>query len=150
MDNERKLRKLLKELENYKGRHTELVSVYVPVGYKLTDIATQLRNEAGTASNIKSKTTRKNVTGALDKIIQHIKLYKETPPNGLILFSGNVSEQEGKSDLRVWAIEPPEKLNTKLYWCDQKFCFRYKRSNCWNIERKAYSSCKENNFNSSW
>jgi peptide chain release factor subunit 1 len=115
------LKKLLQELEKIKGRHTELVSVYVPVGYSLNDIMTQLKNEQGTAINIKSKSTKKNVLGALERIIQHLRIYKKTPENGLALFSGNVSEQEGAPNIKIWAIEPPEKLNVKLYWCDQKF-----------------------------
>lgn len=116
-----KLKKLLSELEKIKGRHTELVSVYIPVGYSINDVMNQLKNEQGTAINIKSKSTRKNVLGALEKAIQHLKLYKETPAHGLAIFSGNVSEKEGVSDIKIWAIEPPEPLNVKLYWCDQKF-----------------------------
>ncbi|MBU3905133.1 MAG: peptide chain release factor aRF-1 [Nanoarchaeota archaeon] len=121
VNQQKELKKLIKRLEGVRGRHTELVTVYVPAGYKISDISTQLRNEQGTAINIKSKAVRKNVTGALDKIIQHLKLYKETPENGLALFSGNVSENEGVTDIDIWAIEPPEKLNVKLYWCDQTF-----------------------------
>lgn len=116
-----KLKKLLKELESIKGRHTELVSVYVPSGYSITDIINQIRSEQETAANIKSKTVRKNVMGALEKILQHLKLYKKTPENGVVIFAGNVSEKEGVSDIILWAIEPPEPLNTKMYWCDQKF-----------------------------
>lgn len=116
-----KLKKLLKELGGIKGRHTELVTVYIPVGYSVNDVINQLKNEQGTAINIKSKTVRKNVMGALEKAIQHLKLYKQTPPHGLAVFSGNISEQEGVSDIKVWAIEPPEPLNSKLYWCDQRF-----------------------------
>jgi peptide subunit release factor 1 (eRF1) len=81
----------------------------------------QLTQEKSTAENIKSKTTRKNVISALEKIIQHLKLFKQTPPNGLVVFAGNVSEFEGKADIRLWSIEPPEKLETKIYWCDQVF-----------------------------
>lgn len=117
----RKLKKLIEELEQKKGRHTELVTVYVPAGYALSDIASQLRNEMGTAENIKSKATRKNVLAALDKIIQHLKLYKRTPANGLAVFCGNVSEKEGVDDLQMWSLEPPDALYTKLYWCDQRF-----------------------------
>ena len=116
-----KLKKLLKELGAIKGRHTELVSVYVPSGYSISDIGAQIKNEQGTAINIKSKTVRKNVVGALERIVQHLKIYKKTPENGLALFSGNVSEKEGETDIKIWAVEPPEKLNVKLYWCDQKF-----------------------------
>src|ERR1051326_408271 len=116
-----KFEKLIQELKEKRGRHTELVSVYVPVGYDLNQIAAQLRNEAGTAENIKSKATRKNVVAALEKCVQHLKLYKETPKNGLVLFCGNVSEQEGAAEIDLWAFEPPQPLHNKLYWCDQKF-----------------------------
>ncbi|MBI2546883.1 MAG: peptide chain release factor aRF-1 [Candidatus Aenigmarchaeota archaeon] len=111
----------MKELEAIRGRHTELVSVYVPAGYNLVDIINQIYTEKSTASNIKSKTTRKNVLDALEKIIQHLRIFKQTPTNGLVVFCGNVSEVEGHEDLKVWSFEPPDKLNTKIYWCDQVF-----------------------------
>lgn len=116
-----KLKKLLQELERLKGRHTELVSVYVPVGFSLIEITNLLRQEVNLTQNVKSKTVRKNVLGALEKIIQHLKIYRETPVNGLAIFCGNVSEKEGVSDIRIWAVEPPEPVSVKLYWCDQKF-----------------------------
>lgn len=111
----------MKELEGIRGRHTELVSVYIPAEYNLNDIVNQLYTEKSTASNIKSKTTRKNVLDALEKIIQHLRIFKHTPANGLIVFCGNVSEVEGKEDLKIWSFEPPERMNTKIYWCDQVF-----------------------------
>lgn len=116
-----KLRKLLAELEAIKGRHTELISVLIPAGGSVIDMMNQLRNEQGTAENIKSKATRKNVVSALEKTMQHLKLYKKIPPNGVAIYCGNVSEHEGVDDIRLWAIEPPENLQTKLYWCDQVF-----------------------------
>ena len=116
-----RLRKLIKELEKIRGRHTELVSVYIPSGYNIVEVSNQLFQEKSTASNIKSKTTRKNVLAALEKIIQHLKLFKQTPPNGLIVFCGNVSPIEGKEDIKLWSIEPPEPMKTKIYWCDQVF-----------------------------
>jgi len=121
-----KLKKLIDELAAIRGRHTELVSVYVPAGYNIADITNQLRDEQGTSTNIKSKTTRKNVTTALEKIIQYLKRFKQTPENGLGIFAGNVSETEGKEDIRVFSTadfidELPEPIKTKLYWCDQTF-----------------------------
>ncbi|MBI2084370.1 MAG: peptide chain release factor aRF-1 [Candidatus Aenigmarchaeota archaeon] len=116
-----RIKKILKELEGIRGRHTELVSVYVPSGYSLVDIVNQLSNEKSTAINIKSKATRNNVVAALDKIIQHLRIFRQTPDNGLIVFCGNVSEDEGVPDLKIWSFEPPEKMNTKIYWCDQVF-----------------------------
>lgn len=116
-----KLKKLIKEIENFRGRHTELVSVYVPAGYDLNKITTHLSQEQGTASNIKSASTRKNVVDGLEKMLQHLKLFKRTPENGLAIFAGNVSEREGQSDVKVWSVEPPMPLNIRLYRCDKQF-----------------------------
>ena len=116
-----KLKKFIKELSNYKGRHTELVSVYAPQGYDMNKIINHLSQEQGTAVNIKSTSTRKNVIDALEKMIQHLRLYKKTPENGLAAFAGNVAEREGQEDVRVWSIEPPIPLKTRIYRCDKKF-----------------------------
>ena len=115
------LKKFIKELEKYKGRHTELVSVYIPQDYDLNKIINHLAQEQGTASNIKSASTRKNVTDALERMIQHLKLFKRTPPNGLAAFSGNVAEREGQHDFKVWSIETPVPLKTRIYRCDKEF-----------------------------
>jgi peptide chain release factor subunit 1 len=115
------LKQFVKDLKYRRGRHTELVTVYVPAGYDLDAIINHLQQEQGTASNIKSKATRTNVIDALERMIQHLKTVARTPPNGLCAFSGNVSEQEGKSDLQVWSIEPPVPLNQRLYRCDKTF-----------------------------
>jgi len=116
-----KLRKFINELKKYRGRHTELVSVYIPAGYEIVKITQHLAEEQGTASNIKDKTTRINVQSALEKMIRHLRLYKNTPSNGLAAFSGNISSQEGKQDIKVWSVEPPLPINIRLYRCDQTF-----------------------------
>ena len=116
-----KLRKFLNELEAVRGRHTELVSVYIPAGYDLIKIIQHLQQEQGTAENIKDKTTKLHVIDSLERAIRHLRLYKKTPENGLAVFAGNVSKKEGQADLKVFSIEPPEKIQTRLYRCDQVF-----------------------------
>ena len=116
-----KLKKLIRELKNVQGRHTELVTVYVPAGYSLINVLNQIGEEQGTASNIKSKTTKKNVVDALERTIQHLRLFKQTPPNGLAVFCGNISEREGVSDIKVWSVEPPEPIKVRMYRCDKAF-----------------------------
>jgi peptide chain release factor subunit 1 len=54
-------------------------------------------------------------------MIQHLKLFKRTPPNGLAVFSGNVAQREGQQDFNVWSIEPPVPLRTRIYRCDKAF-----------------------------
>ncbi|MBN2111547.1 peptide chain release factor aRF-1 [Candidatus Woesearchaeota archaeon] len=115
------LKKFVKELDKYRGRHTELVTVYIPQGYDLNKVINHIKQEQGTAANIKSSATRKNVTDALERMVQHLRLFKETPPHGLAAFSGNVAEREGQSDVKVWSIEPPVPLKTRIYRCDKTF-----------------------------
>ena len=113
---------LVEELEKIRGRHTELVTVYVPSGANLNVVANQIEAEKSTARNIKSKTTQKNVIEALERITRQLRVFsQQTPENGLVVFSGNISNVEGKEDMRIWAIEPPEKLSARLYRCDQIF-----------------------------
>lgn len=115
------IKKFISELEKYKGRHTELVSVYIPQDYDMNKILNHLAQEQGTASNIKSAGTRKNVQDALERMIQHLKLFKRTPENGLLVYSGNVAEREGQQDIKVWSLEPPEPVKMRLYRCDKEF-----------------------------
>jgi peptide chain release factor subunit 1 len=115
------LEDILEVLEFHKGRHTELVSVYIPSGYDVNSVQKQLEAEKSTAKNIKSATTRKNVIDALEKIVRYLKSLKKTPENGLAVFCGNISKFEGQSDLQLWEIEPPMPLKTRLYRCDKEF-----------------------------
>lgn len=118
-------KRLLEKLSQIKGRGTELISVYIPPGYELSQIVQQLREEQGTAENIKSKSTRKNVTAALGRIVNFLQKYSQThkkpPENGMVIFSGNVTGEEGTTDIKLYWIEPPEPIQTKIYRCDQDF-----------------------------
>lgn len=112
----------LKELESYRGRHTELVSVLIPADFNINNVVKQIDTEKGTAENIKSKNNRKAVMDALERIARQLKLIgQKLPPNGLALYAGNISEVEGQEDIRIWTIEPPKPLKTRVYRCDQTF-----------------------------
>lgn len=115
------LETLIEELEGYRGRHTELITVLIPAGAILTQTTKQLEDEKGTATNIKSTGTRKNVINALERAIRKLKEIARTPENGLAIYSGNVTLADGRESLEVWAIEPPKKLKVKIYRCDQTF-----------------------------
>lgn len=116
-----KLEDFLERMRNYKARHTELITVYVPAGMDLNIITRQLEAEKSTAANIKSTATRKNVEAALDSLVRYCKQTRHLPKNGVCLFSGNVSQIEGQSDFIVEIFEPPEELGMRLYRCDQTF-----------------------------
>ena len=119
------LEELLMQLKSVRGRHTELVTVYIPSGFNKDQIVRQLEYEKSTAANIKSKQTRSAVEASLDSLTRELKSLKQTPPNGLACFSGNVSEKEGQQDIKTWLYEPPKALNIRLYRCDQVFITEY-------------------------
>jgi peptide chain release factor subunit 1 len=116
------LKKTLDYLESKRGRHTELISLYIPPGRQLSDVMNNLRSEYSTASNIKSRTTRKNVLDALERVMQRLRLFRETPPNGLVIFCGAIPQNgEGSEEIELYAIEPPEPTPIYYYRCDQRF-----------------------------
>lgn len=125
MDEESKkkyeLKKQLEALRSLKGSGTELISVYMPPGYAVHEVANKLREEAGQASNIKSKSTRKNVTDALERILQHLKMYRVAPENGMAIFCGNVSDNPARTDIELYTVFPHEKINVQMYRCDSRF-----------------------------
>jgi peptide chain release factor subunit 1 len=118
-----KLTKMINELSSISGHGTELVTVYIPPRRPVFDVISQLRNEAGTASNIKSDLTRTHVQDALSKTIEQLKLFKETPENGLIIFCGAIPNDKGigKEKIEIYPILPPKPVQISLYRCDDHF-----------------------------
>jgi len=118
-----RLKKILDSLASKQGRGTELISLYIPPGRQISEIVSMLKNEWGTASNIKSNTTRKNVQDAIVKVIQRVKLFKTVPENGLVIFCGAIP-QNGPGSEKLegpYVIIPPEPIKIYLYRCDSKF-----------------------------
>jgi peptide chain release factor subunit 1 len=117
-----RFQRMLEELEELEGRGTELVSVYIPPGKQIHEVMTDLRNEYGTAVNIKSKTTRKNVQDALTKVMERLKLFKEIPETGLAVFAGNIQgETEREENMETFTIIPPEPIGIYYYRCEHRF-----------------------------
>ncbi len=121
-----RLKKTLTTLASKEGRGTELITLYVPPGKRISDAITNLRDEYGTASNIKSTTTRKNVMDAIVKVQQRLKLFKEPPENGLVIFCGAIPQNgAGSERIETYVIEPPEPIRIYLYRCDARFHTEY-------------------------
>lgn len=117
-----RFQRMLEMLEEKEGRGTELITVYIPPEKQISDVMNDLRNEWGTAGNIKSKTTQKNVQGALTKAMEQLKLFKELPPTGLVIFAGNIaSEQLGVGDMETYILIPPEPIGIYYYRCEHRF-----------------------------
>ena len=118
-----RLRKTIEKLSHMSGRGTELVSVYIPKNKQMHEVIKMLQNEQGTASNIKSDTTRNHVVDSLGKIIQKLKMYKRTPARGLAVFCGPLYDDTplGNEPIKIYSMEPPRELNQYLYRCDDHF-----------------------------
>lgn len=118
-----KLNRVLKELGVITGHGTELVTVYIPPRRPIFEVIAQLRNEAGTASNIKSDLTRTHVQDALSRTIEHLKLFKETPENGLAIFCGAIPNSKGigNEKIELFSVNPPKPIQINLYRCDDHF-----------------------------
>lgn len=114
-------KKALHELSELKGRGTELISLYIPPGKQIYDVVQYLREEYSTSSNIKSKSTRKNVLAAIESIMSRLKYYKTPPENGLVFFVGHVASRGDQTEMYTRIIEPPEPIQTFMYKCDSMF-----------------------------
>ena len=116
------LKKQLTHLKTMKGSGTELISVYIPSGQAIHETSNKLRGEAGQATNIKSKSTRKNVVDALERILHHLKSYGNVAPaSGVAIFCGNVSDNPAKVVIELFTIYPPTPISVQIYRCDSRF-----------------------------
>ncbi len=114
-------RRKLDEIAACRGRATELISLYVSPGKQISDVMGYLRNEYAQSSNIKSRTTRKNVMWAIESLMGRVRAYKEPPATGVAFFVGNKAVGADRSEPVTFIVEPPEPLNTYLYRCDSTF-----------------------------
>lgn len=115
------LKRKIEELKDCKGKHTELISLYVPPNKQIFDVTSYLKNELSESQNIKSKTTRKNVLSAIESIISRLKSYKNPPQNGLVFFVGHKSIGSDQTSMVAFVIEPPMPFKTFIYRCDSLF-----------------------------
>lgn len=111
----------IEELSSYRGMGTELVTLYIPPTRQISDANAMLRDEIGQAANIKSKQTGNAVQSALTSMMARLKLYRQTPPNGLALFVGNVVVGNNKTEQVAYVVEPPLPVATYQYRCDSTF-----------------------------
>lgn len=114
-------KRTLEALRNKSGRGTELISLYIPHDKQIHEISNQLREEFGQASNIKSRVTRQNVTGAIESLLSRLKLIPMAPENGVVIFCGAVDVGANKTDMQTFIIEPPEPIVSYKYHCDSSF-----------------------------
>ncbi|KAI1331302.1 hypothetical protein F5Y16DRAFT_395741 [Xylariaceae sp. FL0255] len=116
-----KVKKLIKRLEAARGNGTSMISLIIPPKDQVSRISKMLAEEYGTASNIKSRVNRQSVLSAITSTQQRLKLYNKVPPNGLVVYCGEILTSEGKERKVNIDFEPFKPINTSLYLCDNKF-----------------------------
>lgn len=114
-------KRVLEDLRSKTGRGTELISLYIPPDKQIFDVTSQLRDELGQASNIKSKLTRTNVQSALDSALSRLRLIPKPPENGVVLFIGAVDVGSNKTNMYNKVLEPPDPIITYKYHCASSF-----------------------------
>ena len=117
-----RLKKAIKELSEMRGMGTELVTVIIPPDRMISDVRHHLGQESGQAANIKSKSTRKHVTDAIESAVSTINRYKTPGEGGIAIFVGHVIIGNNKSRLISTVIDdPPEPFPSFRYRCDSTF-----------------------------
>lgn len=120
-----KYEKELTDLQNKESPDgsTCLISLYVPPKKAISGFVQELDDEIGTATNIRSKFTQKNVVSALKNVTGKLKLYgNKSPESGLAIFAGVTSDSGHKAHkIESYVFEPIEPISRKLYVCDNRF-----------------------------
>jgi len=116
-----KVRRLIRMLDSARGHGTSVITLILNAKQDINLTNKLLTEEYGTASCIKSRVTRLSVLSAITSTQQRLKRYSRTPPNGLIIFCGEVVTEDGKEKKLTIDFEPFKPINTSLYRCDDKF-----------------------------
>ena len=116
-----KIKKLIKRLSEARGNGTSMISLIIPPKDQISRVSKMLADEQGAASNIKSRVNRQSVLSAITSTQQRLKLYNKVPPNGLVIYCGEIKTTEDKVRKINIDLEPFKPINTSLYECGSKF-----------------------------
>jgi len=98
-----------------------MISLLIPPKDQIAPVVKKIADELGTATNIKSRVTRQSVITALTSVQARLKLYNKVPPNGLVIYCGEIMTEDGKEKKVNIDFEPFKPINASLYLCDNKF-----------------------------
>lgn len=111
------LKTSIQHLDNASGQGTSMISLIISPKDSIVAANRLLTEEHGAASNIKSRVNRQSVQWAITSAQQKLKLFPSVPPNGLVVYCGEVNADKPISI----AFEPPKPLNTFKYLCENHF-----------------------------
>jgi len=117
-----KVKRLIRTLDEAKGNGTSFVSLFIPPKESVMKINQMLGNEFAGAENIKSRQTRQSVQTAITSTKERLKLYKNTPENGLYIFCGVILMEDGKTEKKImYDASPFRPINIFKYACQNSF-----------------------------
>eukprot|EP01064_Diplonema_japonicum_P001618 TRINITY_DN1106_c1_g2_i6.p1 TRINITY_DN1106_c1_g2~~TRINITY_DN1106_c1_g2_i6.p1 ORF type:complete len:471 (+),score=188.06 TRINITY_DN1106_c1_g2_i6:58-1413(+) len=117
-----RMKKMIQNLERAKGvASAGLITLMIPPKDQIAKATKLLNEEYGTAASIKSHTTKLAVQSAITSSLAKLKLYSRTPPNGLIVYCGNVMTEDNKERKVTVDLEPFKPVSQAKYVCDNKF-----------------------------
>lgn len=116
-----KLKTLVKRLDGATGNGTSMISLLIPPKDQVGRIQKLLTEEYGAAANIKSRVNRLSVLSAITSAQQRLKLYRAIPPNGLALYCGTITTDDGKDKGVTIDFEPFKPLTSFTYLCHSRF-----------------------------
>ncbi len=119
--NQWRLKQTIKKLDNLKGNGTSMITLIITPKDQLSKINKLLIEENGTATNIRSRVTRLSVLSAITSVQSKLKLYNKIPTNGLIIYCGIATDENGKEKKICLDFEPYKPINISMYLCDNKF-----------------------------
>eukprot|EP00659_Diplonema_papillatum_P013536 gene13536-20848_t len=117
-----RMKKMIQNLQAAKGvASAGLITLMIPPKDQISKATKLLNEEYGTATSIKSHTTKLAVQTAITSSLAKLKLYNRTPVNGLIVYCGNVMTEDNKEKKVTVDLEPFKPVSQAKYVCDNKF-----------------------------
>mgnify|MGYP003682973543 CR=1 FL=1 len=116
-----RFKRLIRRLSQYRGLGTSVITLCIKAGSQIALERQRLADEFGSAVNVKSRANRQSILTAITSAQQALKNYNHTPPNGLALYCGEVTDSQGKTKKIVEAFEPPFPLKNRQYFCGNRF-----------------------------
>ena len=116
-----KLRKLIAWLSDKEGTGMEFISLYLPGKTPIDEIVETLKMQSDSTLQ-KSENVKDRFRSALKNVIQHLKMKKEIPENGLAIFAGTFTPKNSDNEVsNVEEVAPPKPITAYLYEVDDHF-----------------------------
>lgn len=112
--------RLINKLINYRCNGLNMLSLVVPPTMKIEKLNNLLNEDFEDVSNLKSKSNKKSMYDLLVTARLIVSYYKEIPKNGLIIYCGNVNEDNNVKKIGIH-FEPFLKITEHLYVYDNVF-----------------------------